>query len=88
MEKEAPNIIGPNGGRARCFAVISVSFNTGLTLGPVVAGRLFSSIGYCYLNIVLGRLWPILFLKVRLLIHILGSICLGVAVVTFLFIDL
>ncbi|KAJ5219191.1 MFS general substrate transporter [Penicillium cinerascens] len=55
LEKETPNIFGPNGGRARCFALISVSFNTGLTLGPAIIGWLFGNIGYCYMNILLGR---------------------------------
>ncbi|KAJ5123314.1 MFS transporter [Penicillium atrosanguineum] len=55
MENETPNIFGPHGGRARCFALLSVSFNTGLTLGPAVAGWLFGNVGYCYMNIVLGR---------------------------------
>ncbi|KAL4929907.1 MFS transporter [Aspergillus undulatus] len=67
LEKESPNIFGPNGGRARCFALISVSFNTGLTLGPALTGWLFGSIGYCYMNFVLA------------------SICLAVAVITFIF---
>lgn len=39
----------------RCFAMISVSFNTGLTLGPAVSRELFRTIGYFYMNIILGR---------------------------------
>ena len=35
--------------------MISVSFNTDLMLGPAVAGGLFGSIGYCNMNIILGR---------------------------------
>ncbi|KAL4750530.1 hypothetical protein BDW72DRAFT_203800 [Aspergillus terricola var. indicus] len=54
LEKETPNIFGPNGGRARCFAITSISFNTGLTLGPFLTGWLFGSIGYYYMNITLG----------------------------------
>ena len=34
--------------------MISVSFNIGLTLGPVVIGGLLGSIGYFYMNLILG----------------------------------
>lgn len=50
-------MFGPNGGRARCFALVSISFNVGLMLGPVVTGFLFESAGYYYMNIALGRSW-------------------------------
>ncbi|GAT19579.1 hypothetical protein RIB2604_00601580 [Aspergillus luchuensis] len=55
VEKDTPTLFGPNGGRARCFALVSISFNVGLMLGPVVTGLLFESAGYYYMNIVLGR---------------------------------
>ncbi|OJZ90305.1 hypothetical protein ASPFODRAFT_124364 [Aspergillus luchuensis CBS 106.47] len=54
VEKDTPTLFGPNGGRARCFALVSISFNVGLMLGPVVTGLLFESAGYYYMNIVLG----------------------------------
>ncbi|GFN18146.1 MFS general substrate transporter [Aspergillus tubingensis] len=54
VEKDTPTLFGPNGGRARCFALVSISFNVGLMLGPVVTGFLFESAGYYYMNIVLG----------------------------------
>lgn len=53
-EKETPGIFGRNGGRAKCFAIILVAFHAGMTLGPVVIGGLFESVGYFYTNIVLG----------------------------------
>ncbi|PYH67349.1 MFS general substrate transporter [Aspergillus vadensis CBS 113365] len=54
VEKDTPTLFGPNGGRARCFALVSISFNVGLMLGPVVTGFLFESAGYFYMNIALG----------------------------------
>ena len=50
-------MFGPNGGRARCFALVSISFNIGLMLGPFVIGLLFENVGYYYMNIILGRSW-------------------------------
>ncbi|RDK38105.1 MFS general substrate transporter [Aspergillus phoenicis ATCC 13157] len=54
VEKDAPTMFGPNGGRARCFALVSISFNIGLMLGPFVIGLLFENVGYYYMNIILG----------------------------------
>ncbi|GLA89773.1 hypothetical protein AtubIFM56815_004263 [Aspergillus tubingensis] len=54
VEKDTPTLFGPNGGRARCFALVSISFNVGLMLGPLVIGWLVGSVGYYYMNIVLG----------------------------------
>lgn len=34
---------------------MSIAFNVGLMLGPVVTGFLFESAGYYYMNIALGR---------------------------------
>ncbi|KAG4433951.1 hypothetical protein IFR05_010564 [Cadophora sp. M221] len=56
LEETDPHMFGSNGGRTRCFAMISVSFNTGLTLGPAIAGELFRTIGYLYMNIILGAI--------------------------------
>ncbi|KAK2808425.1 hypothetical protein FQN49_008716 [Arthroderma sp. PD_2] len=56
LEIEYPGIFGPNGGRSRAFALNSVSFNTGLMLGPLLTGFLFGGIGYYYMNIVLAAI--------------------------------
>lgn len=79
-------MFGPNGGRARCFALVSISFNLGLMLGPFVIGWLFEKVGYYYMNIALGRSWHESYsICAALIVCTLGAACIGVAVVTFIF---
>ncbi|KAJ5172998.1 hypothetical protein N7492_005591, partial [Penicillium capsulatum] len=55
IEIETPGIFGAQGGRSRAFAMNSVTFNTGLMLGPLISGTLSSVIGYFYMSVAQGK---------------------------------
>ncbi|KAK5991483.1 putative MFS-type transporter C18.02-like protein [Cladobotryum mycophilum] len=55
LQTSRPGIFGPNGGYSRCYSLSNLSFSTGLLIGPLLSGALADTVGYYYMNIVLGK---------------------------------
>ncbi|KAJ5365508.1 hypothetical protein N7517_008394 [Penicillium concentricum] len=54
IQAENPGIFGPNGGYSRAISVSSISWTSGMFVGPIVAGYGTEQIGYYGMNCVLG----------------------------------
>lgn len=54
LEAKQPGIFGANGSYSRTYSLTNLSFATGLLVGPLLSGALTESIGYYYMNTVLG----------------------------------
>lgn len=55
-DKANPDFFGANGPYAQLYAINSMVFSAGLTIGPLVAGLLKDAIGYGNMNIVVAGL--------------------------------
>lgn len=55
-EKSNPDLFGPNGPYAQLYALNSMVFSSGLTIGPLVSGALKDAMGYGNMNLVVAAL--------------------------------
>lgn len=67
--KRNPELFGANGAHAQLFAMNSMIFNAGLTVGPLVSGSLKDNVGYGNMNLVMAA--------VCLVASVLSSIYIG-----------
>ncbi|KAJ6131848.1 hypothetical protein N7471_007063 [Penicillium samsonianum] len=68
LENKSPNIFGPNGANSKIAAMMEVSFNLGMLIGPLVSGSLSEILGYYYVNCTMSIL--ALFVAVLSLIYL------------------
>lgn len=55
-EEKQPGIFGPNGGYNRTYSVATLSYSVGLLIGSWFSGSLSDSIGYYFMNAMLGMI--------------------------------
>ena len=55
LESQNPGIFGPNGANSKISAMMEVSFNAGMLIGPLVSGVLSETLGYYYMNCVMCK---------------------------------
>ncbi|KNG89003.1 hypothetical protein ANOM_002422 [Aspergillus nomiae NRRL 13137] len=56
MEAKNPKIFGEFGGSSRVSSITEVAFSLGSMLGPLVSGTLSETVGYFYMNMVMGAI--------------------------------
>ncbi|KAJ5662388.1 uncharacterized protein N7477_010004 [Penicillium maclennaniae] len=54
-EEKQPGIFGPNGGYNRTYSISTLSFSVGLLVGSLFSGVLTDTVGYYYMNSILGK---------------------------------
>lgn len=54
-EEKQPGIFGPNGGYNRTYSLSTLSASLGMLVGAFFSGSLSDSIGYYYMNAILGK---------------------------------
>lgn len=85
MEAKDPKIFGEFGGSSRVSSLAEVAFSLGSMLGPLISGTLSETVGYFYMNLVMGKRISCLVPWDCLLTVLSGAICLPVALSCFLF---
>ncbi|KAM3419832.1 hypothetical protein BST61_g3161 [Cercospora zeina] len=60
MEESSPGGLGPNGANSKLSAIMEMTINMGIMLGPLIAGGLATTIGYYYMNCVLAVIASVL----------------------------
>ena len=53
-DKSNPDVFGANGPYAQLYAINSMVFSAGLTVGPLVSGSLKDAVGYGNMNLVVA----------------------------------
>ncbi|KAJ5143435.1 uncharacterized protein N7515_002222 [Penicillium bovifimosum] len=54
IQEKYPGIFGPNGGYSRAISVSSISWTSGMFVGPIIAGYGTETVGFYGINCVLG----------------------------------
>ncbi|KAJ5205356.1 Major facilitator superfamily domain general substrate transporter [Penicillium cf. griseofulvum] len=55
MQAENPNAFGSHGSQSRVFSMLEIAFNIGLMVGPLLSGTVVQTIGFHYMNCILGE---------------------------------
>jgi hypothetical protein len=55
LEAKNPNIFGPYGGNSRLSSLSELPFNIGMIAGPLLSGSVSETLGYYWMNTVLGE---------------------------------
>lgn len=58
VQKEQPNRFGPNSKMSSAYSLTNFAWNTGMLIGPIISGFLTRSVGYYYMNMVIGTCIP------------------------------
>ncbi|ERF72934.1 hypothetical protein EPUS_05015 [Endocarpon pusillum Z07020] len=58
VQREQPNRFGPNGKMSSAYSLTNFTWNLGMLMGPVISGSLTRTVGYYYMNMVLGTFIP------------------------------
>ena len=58
IDEEQPNRFGPNGKMSSAYSLTNFTWNLGLLLGPIISGFLTRTVGYYYMNMVIGTIVP------------------------------
>ncbi|KAL3455733.1 major facilitator superfamily domain-containing protein [Aspergillus heterothallicus] len=56
LEAKDPNIFGPYGGNSRLSGLTELPFNIGMIAGPLLSGTISETVGYYWMNTILGEL--------------------------------
>lgn len=57
-QEERPNRFGPNGKMSSAYSLTNFTWNLGMLIGPVISGSLTQTVGYYYMNMVIGTFTP------------------------------
>ncbi|KAG6113294.1 hypothetical protein E4U14_001771 [Claviceps sp. LM454 group G7] len=55
-QSEKPHRFGPNGKLSSGYSITNFFWNTGMLIGPILSGELTRTVGYYYMNTVIGAL--------------------------------
>ena len=58
VQEKQPNRFGPNGKMSSAYSLTNFTWNLGLLLGPIISGSLTRTVGYYYMNMVIGTIIP------------------------------
>ena len=58
VQEEQPNRFGPNSKMSSAYSLTNFTWNLGILLGPIISGSLTRSVGYYYMNMVIGTFVP------------------------------
>ena len=59
IQEEQPNRFGPNGKMSSAYSLTNFTWNLGLLIGPIISGSLVRTVGYYYMNMVIGTSVPL-----------------------------
>lgn len=58
VQEERPNRFGPNGKMSSAYSLTNFTWNLGMLIGPIISGSLTRTVGYYYMNMVIGTFNP------------------------------
>jgi MFS family permease len=58
VQEEQPNRFGPNGKMSSAYSLTNFTWNLGMLIGPIISGSLARTVGYYYMNMVIGTFTP------------------------------
>lgn len=58
IQEEQPNRFGPNGKMSSAYSMTNFVWNLGILIGPIISGSLTRTVGYYYMNMVIGTFVP------------------------------
>ena len=58
VQQEQPNRFGPNGKMSSAYSLTNFTWNLGMLVGPILSGSLTRTVGYYYMNMVVGTFDP------------------------------
>ena len=59
VQEERPKRFGPNGKMSSAYSLTNFTWNLGIFLGPIISGSLTRTVGYSYMNMVIGTSHPL-----------------------------
>ena len=58
VQEKQPNRFGPNGKMSSAYSLTNFTWNLGLLFGPIISGSLTRTVGYYYMNLIIGTIVP------------------------------